>query len=255
MLSRINNKLWSFLYRLASPKSFYNFSLSIQPWLAILMIILMSYGAIGGLWLSPADYQQGDAFRIIYVHVPCAFMSMGIYTMMSLTAAIGLIWRIKISHVIMRASAPIGAWFTFAALVTGAIWGKPMWGTWWIWDARLTSELILLFLYIGFIALQSAIPDRHQANKAGAILVLVGFIDIPIIHYSVLWWQTLHQGPTLSKLAMPSISASMLYPLLAMITAFFIGYFLMVMMRSRNELLLIERQSSWVKALINERVG
>ena len=204
--------MWSWIHKFASPKIFYTFAGRSLPWLSVLCLFLLSYGIVAGLILAPADYQQGEAFRIIYVHVPSAFLSMMIYMLMAVNAAISTIWRIKLADIIVRTSASIGAWFTFLALVTGSLWGKPMWGTWWIWDARLTSELILLFLYLGVIALQSAIRDRQAAAKAGNLLVLVGVVNIPIIHYSVYWWNTLHQGATLSKFAKPSIDPSMLYP-------------------------------------------
>ena len=203
--------------------------------------------------MAPADYQQGESFRIIYIHVPSAWMSMFVYMVMAISGGIGLIWRIKIAEIIARSSAPIGASFTFLALVTGSIWGKPMWGTWWVWDARLTSELILLFLYLGYIALQSAFEDRRVAARAGAILALVGIVNIPIIHYSVEWWSTLHQGPTISKLDTPSIHISMLIPLLFM-TAAFKTYFISVLfIRSRSEILEYESNTAWVKQLIGNR--
>ena len=182
-------------------------------------LICFISGLIGGLVLAPADYQQGDSFRIIYIHVPAAWMSLFIYTFMAINAAILLIWRVKISEIIIRSSAILGASFTFLALATGSIWGKPMWGTWWVWDARLTSELILLFLYLGFIALQSAFEDRRIAAKTGAVLVLVGVVNIPIIKYSVEWWSTLHQPASISKLDAPSIHIDMLIPLLLMAIA------------------------------------
>jgi len=213
-------------------------------------VILFAYGLYAGLLLAPPDYQQGDAFRIIYVHVPAAFMSLFIYTWMATCALISLIWRIKLTDVMIQVSAPLGAWMTFLALFTGAVWGKPMWGTWWIWDARLTSELILLFLYLGVIALRQAIIDRRVADRAVAILVLVGFINIPIIHYSVYWWNTLHQGATIAQFALPSIVGSMLYPLLAMIAAFYCYCMMLLLIRVRTELLLRERKTSWVQQLI-----
>ena len=200
---------------------------------------------------APPDYQQGDSFRIIYLHVPSAWMSMFIYVVMAVTGGIGLIWRMKLADVMAAAAAPVGASFTFLALATGSLWGKPMWGTWWVWDARLTSELILLFLYLGIMGLQSAIPDRRNASRAAALLALVGVVNIPIIHFSVEWWNTLHQGATVSKFDKPSIHISMLIPLLVMAVAFKLFFATVVLMRARCELLERERNSAWVRELLN----
>ncbi len=210
-------------------------------------LICFISGLIGGLVLAPADYQQGDSFRIIYIHVPAAWMSLFIYTFMAINAAILLIWRVKISEIIIRSSAILGASFTFLALATGSIWGKPMWGTWWVWDARLTSELILLFLYLGFIALQSAFEDRRIAAKTGAVLVLVGVVNIPIIKYSVEWWSTLHQPASISKLDAPSIHIDMLIPLLLMAIACKAYFFSVMLIRCRREILAYESNTAWVK--------
>jgi heme exporter protein C len=237
------------LTKLSTPKNFYEFAGRLIPWLGIMCLGLMLYGLIGGLIFAPADYQQGDAFRIIYVHVPCAFLSMMVYSIMAAAACIGLIWKIKLADVIIAASAPLGACFTLLALITGSIWGKPMWGTWWVWDARLTSELILLFLYCGIIALRSAIPDKEQASRASAILLIVGIVNIPIIHYSVYWWNTLHQGDTLKLFGSSLIAPSMLHPLLAMIAAFIFYFFTVMLMRVRCEILERNQKSSWIKEL------
>lgn len=204
--------------------------------------------------MAPADYQQGDAFRIIYVHVPAAWMSLFIYIVMAVQAIIVLVWRIKISEMIVISSASIGAGFTFIALVTGSLWGKPMWGTWWTWDARLTSELILLFIYLGIIMLYSAYDDKRTASRAIAILTLVGVVNIPIIHYSVVWWNTLHQGATVSKLDKPSIAVEMLIPLLLMAIAFKLYYLLALFQRVKVEILNREFNSRWAKNLAKERV-
>lgn len=236
--------------RFLAPKVFYQTSSKLIPWLAVGFVICFVYGLIFGLFIAPADYQQGDGFRIIYVHVPSAFAAMAVYLSMAIAAFITLVWRVKIAAMCMTASAQIGVWFTLLALVTGSIWGKPMWGTWWIWDARLTSVLILFFLYIGFLALQSVIQHQQSRDRAGAILALVGVINLPIIHYSVQWWNTLHQGPTLSKFATPSIAPSMLYPLLAMIAAFLLFYVLLLLLRVRNQILLREIKSQWVREVI-----
>ena len=204
-------------HKFLAPKTFYANSGKLLPWLLCAFILCFSYGLIDGLFFAPADYQQGDGFRIMYVHVPSAFTAMAIYMGMAICAFITLVWRVKIAAICMSCSAPIGAWFTFLALATGSIWGKPMWGTWWIWDARLTSVLILLFLYLGFIALQSVIADQQSRERASAVMAIAGVINLPIIHYSVVWWNTLHQGPSISQFAAPSIAPAMLYPLLAMI--------------------------------------
>ncbi len=241
-----------YLHKIASPAAFYLFCGRCLPWLIALFFIVLALGLYGGLVTAPADYQQGDAFRIIYVHVPAAWMSLFIYLVMAINAAVALIWRIKISEVIVVSSAYIGASFTFLALVTGSLWGKPMWGTWWTWDARLTSELVLLFLYFSIIALYNAYEDKRVASKAISILALVGVINIPIIHYSVVWWNTLHQGATVTKLDKPSIHIDMLIPLLEMAFAFNLYYLISLMQRARNEILKREFNSLWVKKLCQE---
>jgi heme exporter protein CcmC len=223
------------------------------PWLGGCSAILFIAGLIGGLILAPPDYQQGESFRIIYVHVPSAWMSLFIYMIMAGAGVVGLIWKVKVADAVARGSAPLGASFTFLALVTGSLWGKPMWGAWWVWDARLTSELILLFLYLGYIALQTAIDDRRTAAHAGAILTLVGVVNIPIIHYSVEWWHTLHQGPTITKLDAPSIHFSMLAPLLIMALACMCYYAAVMLLRARYEILEYERNSAWVSELAEQR--
>lgn len=246
----VGSKIWLWFHRLASPAYFYGLAGKVLPWCVTATIIFMAIGLIGGLIFAPADYQQGDGFRIIYVHVPSAWMSMFVYMVMAVNSAIFLIWHIKLSDIVARASAVIGASFTFLALVTGSIWGKPMWGTWWIWDARLTSELLLLFLYLGYIGLRSAIDDRRVAGRAASILALVGAINIPIIHYSVDWWNTLHQSASVSKFDAPSIDLNMLIPLLCMALAFKLYYLCILLMNSRSEILEQEKRSQWVKELV-----
>lgn len=235
------------LQKILSPKTFYTLSTQLLPWITAAFLICFSYGLIAGLFFAPADYQQGDGFRIIYVHVPSAFLAMAIYLVMATSALLTLVFRIKLAAICMSCSAPIGASFTFLALVTGAIWGKPMWGTWWIWDARLTSMLILFFLYMGFISLQSVLSNQQSRERASAILALVGVINLPIIHYSVTWWNTLHQGPTLSRFAAPTIAPAMLYPLLSMIAAFLLFYGCILIHRMKSQILLREMKSQWVK--------
>lgn len=234
-------KIWpTALIRLGTVARFYAFCGTLIPWAVVGAILSLLYGGVAGLYLAPADYQQGDAFRIIYVHVPCAILSLGLYMGMAIASFIYLVWRIKVADIVAYSMAPIGAFFTVSALVTGALWGKPMWGTWWIWDARLTSELILLFLYVGYIGLYQAIPSRKMAAKLAAILAVVGAIDIPIIHYSVYWWNTLHQGATLFRWGRPTIDLTMLYPLIAMIIGLGLYALFLVSLRARAEILVRE---------------
>jgi heme exporter protein C len=223
------------------------------PWLGALTLLLLIAGLYLGLFVAPPDYQQGQSYRIMFVHVPSAWMSLFIYTFMAVLSAIYLIWNLKLADVMIRSSAALGASFTLLALVTGSLWGKPMWGAWWVWDARLTSELILLFLYLGYLALVSAVEDPRNAGRAGAVLLLVGVVNIPIIHYSVEWWNTLHQGPTVTKFDKPSIHVSMLWPLLLMAGAFQLFYFTTALMRARAEVLERERRSDWVRELFASR--
>ncbi len=244
--------MWQFLHKLASPKYFYDISGKWIPWLAWLTGITILVGLYYGLIKAPPDYQQGESYRIMFIHVPAAWMSMFIYMLMAMWSGINLIWNIKLADVMAGSSAALGASFTLLALVTGSLWGKPMWGAWWVWDARLTSELILLFLYLGYIALVSAIEDRRTAARAGGVLILVGVVNIPIIHYSVEWWNTLHQGPTVTKLDKPSIHLSMLIPLLVMALGFKLYYLTVVLMRARVEVMDRERRSAWVRELLGE---
>jgi len=238
--------MWKWLHRFASPREYFRIAGRLIPWLAAAAAALMAAGLYLGLFVAPPDYQQGESYRIIFVHVPAAWMSLLVYMVMAVTAAIGLIWRIKLAHVVSLSSAPIGASFTFLTLATGSLWGKPMWGTWWVWDARLTSELLLLFLYLGVIALYNAFEERRSGERAAGILALVGVVNIPIIHYSVEWWNTLHQGPTVTKLDAPSIHASMLIPLLLMALAFMLYYAALLLYRTRYEVLEREHRSQWV---------
>ncbi len=244
--------MWSFFHRLASPKHFYAFAGRLIPWLGGITLLLMLAGLYTGLFVAPTDYQQGESYRIIFVHVPAAWMSMFVYMVMAISGGIGLVWKMKMADIVAASAAPIGAAFTFLALVTGSLWGKPMWGTWWIWDARLTSELILLFLYLGFIALGSAIEDKRTAANACAVLALVGLVNIPIIHYSVEWWNTLHQGSTVTRFDRPAMATSMLIPLLIMFLAYKIYFFLVLFMRTRAEIIDRERNTGWVKQLVTE---
>lgn len=245
--------MYKWIHRFGSPKYFYDFSYQVSFWCGWICIVCFTAGLIGGLFLAPADYQQGDSFRIIYIHVPSAWMSLFIYMVMAISGGISLVWRIKITEIIARSSAPLGASFTFLALVSGSLWGKPMWGAWWVWDARLTAELILLFLYLGYMALLSSFEDRRTGARAGAILALVGTVNIPIIHYSVEWWNTLHQGPTVTKFSSPSIDMSMLIPLLIMWVGVMCYFFYVLMIRSRGELLEYESNAAWVREMLNDK--
>ncbi|WP_129648530.1 heme ABC transporter permease [Peristeroidobacter agariperforans] len=238
--------MWLWFHKLSSPPYAYRTAGLVRPWLFWPAILLMIVGAVGGLVLAPEDYQQKDAFRIIYVHVPSASLSLMIYVVMAVAAGVGMIWRIKLAHAVAAACAPIGAWFTVATLVTGSIYGKPMWGTWWEWDPRLTSELILLFLYLGYMALRASFDDTQRADRASAILAIVGVVNVPIVKYSVVWWNSLHQGPSISKLAAPSIEGSMLWPLLIMMLAFILYFGAVLCDRLRGEILRRERNASWL---------
>ncbi len=242
-----------FFHQLASPKYFYNLSGRLIPWIAVACVGFLLVGLYDGLVDAPTDYQQGDSYRIIFIHVPAAWMSLFIYMVMAGAGAIGLIWHMKLAEVMVVSCAPIGAAFTFLALVTGSIWGKPMWGTWWVWDARLTSELILLFLYLGIMALNNAVEDKRTAARATSILAIVGVVNIPIIHYSVEWWNTLHQGPTVTKFDAPSIDTQMLIPLLVMAVAFKLYFVLSLLMRARVEVLQRERNTQWVRELAEQQ--
>ncbi len=235
--------------KLGSPPHFYRIAGKWIPWLVGIFAIFLLSGLYGGLILAPPDYQQGESYRIIFIHVPAAWMSLFIYVVMAFCGVVIMVWRMKLAEVVLISSAPIGASFTFLALATGSLWGKPMWGTWWVWDARLTSELILLFLYLGIIGLHSAIDDKRVASRAVAILAIVGVVNIPIIHYSVEWWHSLHQGPTVTKFDKPSIHWSMLIPLLLMALAFQTYYVLALFERCRSELLQRERNTKWVEEL------
>jgi heme exporter protein C len=242
--------LW--FHKLGSPPHFYRIAGNWLPWLGTIFLLLLVAGVYGGLILAPPDYQQGESYRIIFVHVPSAWMSLFIYMVMAACGVVVLVWRMKIAEIVLISSAPIGASFTFLALATGSLWGKPMWGTWWVWDARLTSESILLFLYLGVIGLHGAIEDKRIAARAIAILAIVGMVNIPIIHYSVEWWNSLHQGPTVTKFDEPSIHWSMLIPLLLMALAFQVYYLLALFQSCRAELLQRERNSKWVEELITK---
>lgn len=243
----MNPKLITWKY--ASPPYFYPLAGKMIPWFALFAVLL----GIAGLWVSffvaPTDAQQGEGYRIIFVHVGASWMSMFLYLVMAFWAGIGLSFNTKLSSMMASAVAPTGAMFAFLSLWTGALWGKPMWGTWWVWDARLTSELILLFLYLGFIALQAAIDEPRRADKAGAIIALVGVVNVPIIYFSVKWWNTLHQGASVSLTQAPSMAKTMLLGMLLMALSFWMYSIAMVLTRVRAIMLERERHSDWVANL------
>jgi len=243
------------MYKYASPKHFYPLAGRLVPWLAGLTIVLLAAGLYLALFVAPPDYQQGESVRIMFIHVPAAWMSMFIYVLMAGAGAVGLVWNTKLAEVAARACAPIGASFTLLALATGSLWGKPMWGTWWAWDARITSELILLFLYVGFMALQAAIDDPKRAARAAAILALVGVVNIPIIHFSVEWWNTLHQPASVGRIGRPAIHLSLLLPLLVMALAFKAYFVTVLLMRMRNDILERERHTSWVAEILGTKAA
>ena len=241
--------MWLWFHKLSSPPYAYRTAGRLRPWFFGFAVVIMLIAAYGGLVMAPPDYQQKDAFRIIYVHVPSAILSLQAYVIMAVAAAVGLIWRIKLAHALAAAIAPVGAWFTALTLVTGSIYGKPMWGTWWEWDPRLTSELILLFLYLGYMALRASFDDTQRADRASAILAIVGVVNVPIVKYSVVWWNSLHQGPTISKLDTPSITASMAWPLFLMLLGFILYFAAVLCDRLRGEILQRERNASWLNEL------
>ncbi|MEM6810645.1 MAG: heme ABC transporter permease CcmC [Pseudomonadota bacterium] len=242
--------MWKWFHKLASPPHFYRLAGLWAPWLMGAALILIAYSLYAGLVLAPPDYQQGDAFRIIYVHVPSAYLSLMAYTMMAVASAIGLVWRMKLAHAVAASAAPIGASFTFLALFTGSVWGRPMWGTWWEWsDPRMMTELILLFLYLGYMALRAAFEDRKRADRAGAVLAIVGVVNVVLVHYSVEWWSSLHQGQTVMN-EDATMPASMLTPLLTMILAFTLFFGAVMFMRLRGEILLRETNARWVRRMV-----
>ena len=242
---------WTWFHRLASPPHVYGLAARLTPWFGWPAALLIVAGLWSGLVLAPPDYQQGDGFRIIYVHAPSAWMSLMVYTTMAVAAAVGLVWRIKVAHAVAASCAPVGASFTFAALVTGALWGEPMWGTYWEWDPRLTSELILLFLYLGYMGLRTALEDATRADRASAVLAVVGIVNVPIIHYSVTWWNSLHQAPSVMRLSKPAMPPAMLVPLLMMLLGFTLFFAAVLLVRLRGEVLNRERSASWVREALS----
>ena len=234
-------------FNYAAPQRFFPLAGKMVPWFGALAALLTVAGLYVGLLLAPTDAQQGDAYRIIFIHVPAAWMSMVVYVAMAFWAAIGLIFNARLASMLACALAPTGALMTFVALWTGALWGKPTWGAWWVWDARLTSELILLFLYIGFMSLHAAIDDERRADRAAALLALVGVINVPIIYFSVKWWNTLHQGASVSLAKAPSIATPMLIGMLVMALAFWMYCIAVALARVRAIILERERHAAWAR--------
>jgi heme exporter protein C len=236
-------------FRYSSPQAFYPLAGAMVPWFAAAALVLCLAGLYIGFFVAPTDAQQGEAYRIIFIHVPAAWMSMFIYLVMAMWAGVGLVFNTRLSAMMASALAPTGAMFTFLALWTGALWGKPTWGAWWVWDARLTSELILLFLYIGFMALQAAIDDPRRADRAGAVIALVGVVNVPIIYFSVTWWNTLHQGASISFKSAPTMATTMLVGMLVMAVACWMYSIAITLVRVRSIILERERRAAWVAEL------
>jgi len=239
----IGNINW---FRFAAPQTFYPLAGAMIPWFAWAAALLAVAGLTIGLLVAPTDHQQGEAYRIIFIHVPAAWMSMFLYLVMAFWAGVGLVFNTRLSGMMASAIAPTGALFTFIALWTGSLWGKPTWGTWWVWDARLTSELILLFLYFGFMALQAAIDEPRRADRAGAVLALVGVVNIPIIYYSVQWWNTLHQGASVSLTRAPTMAATMLAGMAVMALAAWMYAIAISLHRVRTIILEREHAADWI---------
>jgi heme exporter protein C len=241
------------LFNFAAPSRFHALTGWLIPWLWVLTAGFAVAGLYMGFLVAPVDATQGNAYRIIFIHVPAAWMSMILYLAMAFWAAIGWAFRARMASMLARAIAPTGAMFTFVALWTGALWGKPSWGAWWVWDARLTSELILLFLYLGYIALVEAIDDPRRADQAGALLAVVGAVNIPVIYFSVRWWNTLHQGASISMTAAPKMASTMLMAMLLMTISFWAYAFAVVFMRVRAIVIERERHTAWVSELVRQR--
>jgi heme exporter protein C len=242
---------WTWFHRLGSPPYIYGLAARLTPWFAWPAAALIAYALYAGLVVAPADYQQGEGYRIIFLHAPSAWMSVMVYTTMAISAAVGLIWRIKVAHAAAASCAALGATFTFATLFTGSMWGKPMWGTYWAWDPRVTSELLLLFLYLGYMALRSAFDDVQRADRASAVLAVVGIVNVPIIHYSVVWWNSLHQAPSVMKLGKPTMPPEMYIPMLAMFLGFTLLFGALLLTRLRAEVLNRERSAAWIRDVVS----
>jgi heme exporter protein C len=243
------NRLILWFNQTGSPPNFERFAARWAPWAFGLAFLSLAVGAYGALAVVPADYQQGENFRILYIHVPAAWMSLFIFIAMAVQAVIALVWRIKLCEILAMACAPIGAAFTVITLASGSIWGKPTWGTWWTWDPRLTSELVLLFLYVGVIGLYNAIEDRRAAARAAAFLALVGLVNVPIVHFAVKWWNTLHQGETIRLIGPSKMDPSMMWPLIVMVIGTKLWFIGSLLQRARAMNLEQEAGKDWVRQL------
>jgi heme exporter protein C len=237
-------------FKLSSPASFFPLARRLVPWFGVLAAVLAAVGLWLGLWVAPTDAQQGDAYRIIFIHVPAAWMSMFIYAVMAFWCAVSLTFNARLAAMLAQALAPTGAMFTFLALVTGSMWGKPAWGTYWAWDARMTSELILLFLYFGYMALRNAIDDPRRGDRASAVLALVGVVNVPIIYFSVKWWNTLHQGASVSLTSAPTMAATMLIGMLIMALAAWFYAIAITLLRAQAIIAERERHAGWIVAAV-----
>jgi heme exporter protein C len=237
---------WVWFHRFGSPPHFYRLAGRLVPWFAWPATGLCLAGLVWGLGFAPPDFRQGDGYRIIFVHVPAAWLSLQVYVVMAASAAIGLIWRMRVAHAVAASCATLGASFTAIALITGSLWGRPMWGTFWAWDPRITSELLLLFLYLGYVGLRSGFDDTGRADRASAVLAIVGVVNVPIIHFSVVWWNSLHQGSSLLRAGGPAMPPSMWVPLVIMIVGFYCYFIALLLIRARGEVLRRERQAQWI---------
>lgn len=244
--------MWAFIHKLGSPKWFYTIGTRLQPWFWAAALVLLLVGSVWGLAFAPADYQQGNSFRIIYVHVPAAILAQSCFVALAAAGLVFLVWKIKVADMAAAVIAPFGAAVTFLALFSGSLWGVPTWGTWWVWDARLTSMLIQLFLYLGVIALRGAFASRDSGARAASVLALVGVVNIPIIKYSVEWWNTLHQPATFTLTERPAMPAEMWLPLLIMVLGFYCFFIALTLMRTRSEILRRESAKHWVRELADD---
>jgi heme exporter protein C len=244
-------KLPRWFHQLGSPPYVYRLAERLNPWLGWGGCLLIAVGTAWGLFSAPPDFRQGDVYRIIYIHPQTAYVGMMAYVVMAVAGAIGFIWRIKLAHAVAVSAAPIGASFVFCALITGSIWGRPTWGTYWEWgDPRIMSETLLLFLFLGYLALRASFEDRDQADRVSAILAVVGVVNVPIIHYSVEWWNSLHQGPSITRLDEPAIHSSMLAPFLIMVLGFTLFFYWLLLNRLQGEIVERERDARWVQQLV-----
>ncbi len=241
---------WTWFHRLGSPPHIYRLATRLTPWFAWPAGLIIVAALYSGLVLAPPDWQQGDGFRMVYVHAPCAWMSLMVYTTMAVASAVGLIWRMKVAHAVAASCAPVGASFTAAALLTGMLYGRPMWGTYWAWDPQLTFELVLLFIYLGYLGLRSSFDDPQRADRASAVLAIAGFVDVPIIHFSTSWWNSLHQAPSVMRLGKPTMTLPMLIPLLMMLLGFTLYFIAILLVRLRGEILRRERSASWLREAV-----